>query len=82
MQGPGGGAAPACPRSTEESRTLKDGGALPPYLAAYLSCMWCSDIFVFWLGACVSTTEMDLSSLQPPGIYFSILVLIIIIESF
>lgn len=39
VQGLGGAAAPACPRSTKESRTPRAGGALPLYLAAYLSCV-------------------------------------------
>lgn len=82
MQVLGGWAAPACPRSSEESRTPKDGDTLSPHLAAYPSCVQCSDIFVFWLDAYVSTTEMALSSLQPPCIHFPKLVLIIITESF
>lgn len=82
MQGLGGRAASACPLSTEESGTPKDGGALSPYLAAYPSCMQRSDIFVFWLDAYVSTTEMDLSSLQPPCIHFQNLCLLLLLSHF
>lgn len=60
----------------------KDWGALSPYLASYPFCVKRSDIFVFWLDAYVSITEMDLNLLQPPCIYFPKLIPIIITESF